>query len=326
MSGKAADLRARIEHYRKLCETGEADAVAEATGKALSDRHYRLVARAAEICAERLLYDQEPRLIQAYGRFLENPAKKDPGCTGKGAIARALVALDAQDSGFFVRGVRYKQPEPVWGGTVDTAVDLRCTCAMGLVGTLYPRALIELITLLHDSEPHARSGAVRAIACTESLAAEAALRSKILGGDTEPEVIGECFSGLLRVEPDESPAFVADFLDAPDSAIRELAALALGESRLDAALEMLRERWEAQPLKRDADRALLRAGALHRSEAAFDWLCSVVAKGDKASAELLIRELAVYRASENLRERLSAAIRSRGDRQLDLVFNRAWGV
>ena len=37
----------------------------------------------------------------------------------------------------------------------------------GELTTPYPRALIDLVALLHDPEPHARSGAARAIACTE---------------------------------------------------------------------------------------------------------------------------------------------------------------
>ena len=324
MSRKGADVRARIEQYRQLCEAADANAVAKATAKALSDRHYLLVARAAELCAERLIYDSEPDLIRAYDRLLANPAKKDPGCTAKGAIARALVALDSQDSDFYLAGIRYEQREPVWGGTVDTAVDLRCTCAMGLVATAYPRALIELVTLLHDPEPHARSGAARAIACTEPLAAEAVLRSKALTGDPEAEVIGDCLVGLLQVEPDASPSFVAGFLDDPDPDIDQLAALALGESRLDEALRLLRERWDEQPLKRDRDRLLLRAAVLHRSEAAFEWLCGLVANGDKTSARLIVEELAVYRANKKLHRRLSAAMDERDDGSLRLVFQRAW--
>jgi HEAT repeat protein len=326
MSRKDSDVRARIERYQQLCEAGEANLVAEATRKALTDRHYLLVSRAAELCAERLIYDLEASLIQAYGRLLENPVKKDPSCIAKGAIARALLALDSQDSDFYVAGIHYRQLEPVWGGTVDTAVDLRCTCAMGLVGTSYPRALIELVTLLHDPEPHARSGAARAIACTEHLAAEAVLCCKALAGDPEAEVAGECFTGLLKVEPDEAPAFVAGFLDGPDPAIREQAALALGESRLDTALQMLRERWEAQPLKRDKDRVLLRAAALHRSEAAFDWLCSVVANGDKASASLLVQELAVWRVNKRLREWMRTAVERRGDSLLQEDFEQRWSL
>jgi HEAT repeat protein len=324
MSSRRTDVRARIEQYEVLCEPGDPPAVRNATRKALLDKHYLLVARAAELCAERLVYDLESTLVQAYGRLLDNPVKKDPGCRAKGAIARALVALDSQESEFFLAGISYRQLEPVWGGTVDTAVDLRCSCAMGLAGTRYPRALSELVALLHDPEPHARSGAARAIACTDPLAAEAVLRCKSLSGDPEPEVIGDCFAGLLQVEPDEAPDFVAGFLDGPDPSVRELAALALGESRLDTALDLLRERWEAQPLKRDADRVLIRAAVLHRSEAAFEWLCSVVADGDKISAALMIQELAVYRANEKLRSRVIEAVRRRGDGVLQQSFERTW--
>jgi hypothetical protein len=326
MSGKGPDVRERIEQYRQLCEQGGAAAAMAATRKALADRHYLLIARAAEYCAERLFHDLEPDLIRAYNRLLQNPAKKDPSCTAKGAIARALVALDCQNSGFYVAGTRYRQPEPVWGGSVDTAVDLRCTCATGLVNTPYPRALLELVGLLHDAEPRARSGAARAIACAEPLAAEAVLRSKVLAGDPEPEVIGDCLAGLLQLEPDESPGFVAGFLDGPEATIGELAALTLGESRLDAALDLLREHWEEQPLKRDADRVLLRAAALHRSEAAFDWLLSVVASGDALSAETIIVELGVYRANHKLRARLETALDRRRDERLLSRFERIWGA
>jgi len=316
--------RERLEAYRRRCETGDAPSLRDATRQALRDPHCLVVARAAEVSGERLLYDLEPELIAAYGRFLDKPAKRDPQCTAKGAIARALVALDSQDVTFYLAGIGYRQPEPVWGGSVDTAVDLRTSCAMGLAATSYPRALIELVSLLHDPEPRARAGAARAIACTDSLAAEAVLRAKALAGDPEPDVIGECLAGLLQVAPDDSPDFVARFLDDPDPALRELAALALGGSRLETALHLLREAWESQPLKRDADRALLRAAVLHRSDQAFEWLLSVVEKGDRASAELVIRELAAYRSNARLHERLARAVKARTDEHLTACLRDAW--
>lgn len=323
-TAKDPDVLGRVERYLDSCAAAETVAVLEASRKALADQHFLLVARAAALCEERLLYDLEPDLILAYRRLLEDAAKQDPGCTAKGAIARALVALDCQDSAFYVAGIHYRQPEPVWGGAVDTAVDLRCSCAIGLVATPYPRAVVELATLLQDPEPHARSGAARAIACTEPLAAEALLRFKALAGDPEPEVIGDCLAGLLKVEPEASPAFVAGFLDASNADVRDLAAVALGESRLDAALDLLRAHWEGQPLKRDADRVLLRAAVLHRSEAAFDWLCQVAERGDLESAALVVEELALYRANQRLRERLAAAVEGRGQ-TLRETFDRAWG-
>jgi hypothetical protein len=324
MPQTSGTARERLEAYRRRCETGDASSLRDATRQALRDPHCLVVARAAEVTGERLLYDLEPDLIAAYGRFLDRPAKRDPQCTAKGAIARAMVALDSQDVTFYLAGIGYRQPEPVWGGTVDTAVDLRTSCAMGLAATSHPRALIELVSLLHDPEPHARVGAARAIACTEPLAAEAVLRAKALAGDPEPDVVGECLAGLLQVAPDDSPPFVARFLDEPDPALRELAALSLGGSRLEAALHLLREAWESQPLKRDRDRALLRAAVLHRSDQSFEWLLSVVAEGDRASAELVIRELAAYRGNARLRERLARAVKARTDEHLSGCLRETW--
>lgn len=321
---KGPDIRERIEAFRQRCDQEAPEAVLVEARTALGDRHYLLVAKAAELAGDRLIYDLEPDLIAAYRRLLEDPGKRDPGCTAKGAIARALVALDSQDADFFLAGIRYRQPEPVWGGSVDTAVDLRVSCAIGLAATSYPRALIHLVDLLHDPEPHARSGAARAIACTQPLAAEAVLRSKALAQDPEPEVTGECLAALLRVAGDEAVKFVAGFLDDPSAEVSALAALALGESHLEGALAVLRARWDAEPFKREADRALLRAAALHRSEAALDWLTEVAGAGDRKSAEVAITELGAYRSNARVRDRLAAVIAERADPALAAHYRQAF--
>ncbi len=309
---KRQDIRERIEAFQALCDREAPEPVLAAAREALADRHRLMVARAAELIGDRLIYGLVPDLTAAYRRFLVDPAKRDPGCTAKGAIARALVALDGRDADFFIEGIRYRQAEPVWGGTADTAVDLRVSCAIGLAATTHPRALIHLIDLLHDPEPHARSGAVRAIACTQPLAAEAVLRSKALAGDPEPEVTGDCLAELLQLAEEDALDFVAGFLEGRNAEISGLAAVALGESHLDRALDLLRARWDREPFKRDADRGLLRAAALHRSEAALDWLLEVAADGDRASAEVAIAELAVYRNNPQVRERLAAILAERG--------------
>jgi hypothetical protein len=318
------DIRERVESFRALCGRESPERVLAAAREALMDRHRLLVARAAELAGDRLIDALEPDLIAAYRRFLVDPVKQDPGCIAKGAIARALVALDCQDADFYLDGIGYRQPEPVWGGSADTAVDLRVSCAIGLAATAHPRALIHLIDLLHDPEPHARSGAVRAIACTQHLAAEAVLRSKALGGDTEPEVTGDCLAALLQLAGEEVLGFVAGFLESPNSGLAGLAALALGGSHLDGALDLLRARWEAEPYKRQADRVLLRAAALHRSESALDWLVGVVADGDRTSAETAIAELGAYRNTPRVRERLAAVLAERGDPRLTVRFGQAF--
>jgi hypothetical protein len=307
---------------------------------ALANRHYRVVARAAELAAERLCYDLEADLISAFRRLAACDHKRDPGCLAKGAIARAWVALDCLDAKPYREGIALRQPEPVWGGSVDTAADVRSSCAMGLAASGDPLALIALVDLLADPEHRARIGAVRAIACTAPVAAEAVLRAKALLGDREPEVTGECLRALLALAPDTTPAFVARFLEPAGAllgvadartasaeggeVLPELAALALGESRLDGAVAMLRARWEAQPLKGARERVLLRAAALARTDAAFDWLLELISTADAATAAFLLEELAVYRANARLAERVAVALGTRGDADLNTAFERLW--
>jgi HEAT repeat protein len=202
----------------------------------LTDRHAHVVAKAATLAGERSLHECMPDLMSAYARFLQDPVKRDPNCIAKKAIARALVTLECLSTDFFLEGIRYSQLEPIWGGTTDTAVDVRCSCAMGLAASGYPHAVAALTTLLADSEGRARAGAARAISCANPHEAQPLLRFKVLIGDSEPDVAGECFAGLLAIAPNENLPFVATYLAGSDDAIREHAALALGESRHPLAL------------------------------------------------------------------------------------------
>lgn len=130
--------------------------------------------------------------------------------------------------------------------------------------------------MLNDPEVQARLGAVRAVACGHSREAELLLRAKLHAGDEAPEVAGQCLQGLLMVQPDESVSLVARRLSDEDETVRELAAFALGESRLDAALEVLTVAWNAVFLPPGFRQVLVRAVAMHRSDAAFVWLMSLV--------------------------------------------------
>ena len=278
--------------------------------------HYRVVAKAARAAEDALLYELLPALKSSYSRLLDKPLKQDPSCFAKKALARALVALDCNDVEFFLGGLRYRQLEPVWGGTADTAVDVRASCAMGLVASGYPRALVELTALMNDADAGARLGAVRAIACGNQREAELLLRAKALGGDAEPQVLGECFTGLLAIAPEESIPFVAAYLAHADDALRELAALALGGSRLDGALRPLKDAWSEVLLSEEFRHALLRAAAAHRSEAAFDWLLEIVGDARVPVAVAVIEALAAYRHNARLMQRLTSALNERGDEAL----------
>jgi HEAT repeat protein len=292
---------------------GAADRVVQSTAikPFLADKHFRVVAKAAALAGERSLPGLTPELIGAYARFLDDPVKRDPNCIAKGAIARALVSLGCEDVDFFVNGSRYKQLEPVWGGSADTAIDVRCSCAMGLVGTGYSRAVQELTALLNDEESRARAGAARAISCANPREAEAVLRLKVLVGDEEAEVIGECFTGLLSIAPIECLPFVATYLSSESEAVRDFAALALGELRNPKAVEHLRNAWDAAGPFGDFRIVLIRAAALNRTEAAFDWLISLIESGAQAHADAAVEALAVYERNTKLNERIKQALAAR---------------
>jgi HEAT repeat protein len=315
--------KGRVDPAAALCLLDNASGC-KPLAEAIGQRHYRVIARAAELAGERLCYELEPALIDAFRGLCGADYKADPGCQAKAAIARALVALDCLDAGLFREGIRLVQREPVWGGSIDTAADVRASCAMGLAASGDPRALPELVELLVDPEHLVRAGAVRAIVCTEPRAAEAVLRAKALLGDAEPEVTGECLRALLGLAPEDSLDFAARFLDASDPVLAELAALALGESRLDGAIDLLRERWEAEPLKRPAHRVWLRAAVLARSDAAFDWLLGLIAEADLATASFLVEALAVYASNARLAEQVAARVDARDEPALRALFRQHW--
>ena len=313
---------------RQLADLDDLPADRAARSKPLADAlthgHYRVAAKAARLAGDALLYDLVPTLLAAYRRFLDKPIKSDPNCYAKKAIARALVALDCEDVEFFLAGLALRQMEPVWGGTADTAADVRGTCALGLVATGYPRALVAVAGLLYDPEPDARVGAIRAAANGTTREAELLLRSKALAGGDEPAIVGECLSALMSVEPEGSLAFVAQWLAMSDDALRELAALALGESRVPAALDALKTAW-MEPVVTDEFRsALIRAAAAHRSEAAFDWLLSIAADARAVVAGWVIEALEAYKNNRRLAERLRSVLAARGDPDLEQDFDRRW--
>src|SRR5581483_421497 len=105
-------------------------------------------------------------------------------------------------------------------------------------------ALLEIATLLMDPEAQTRQMAARAIGYAGHEVGTMLLRMKVAAGDTEPDVIAECFNGLMKLTPAKSLDFVAKFIDEADTATAESAAMAIGASRTAAAFELLRNRWE----------------------------------------------------------------------------------
>lgn len=324
MSHKKRGTETKIDALTKVVEQGSKAEAIEALQQALREKSNFLVAKAAEFAGQKLFYDLIPDLTQAYERFLNSPLENDKTCAAKRAIVRGLYELDYDSAGFYRRGIGYVQLEPVWGGHVDTAVDLRCTCALGLAASNDPRAVLDIVGLLYDEESQARISAVKATESLHPFQAEIVLRGKTLQGDGEAEVIAQCFSSLMKVAPEESLGFVAGFLENGRESYVEGAALALGESRLDEALGMLIEATDNAMEGGSLFQSLCNAVALQRKEKAFDYLLGRLENGGESAACAAVTALAIYDFNSDLKEQVATRVQERNARRITECFREQW--
>ena len=290
----------------------------------LKGREARAIAKAAAVAAEQDLQALRPELASACTRLLDAPTKADPGCTAKAALAEALDRLGHDDAELFGRAIVHEQWEPVWGGRVDTAVDLRGAAAMALARLDRPECLIALARLLADPEPKARLAAARALAYRGRPDGLPLLHLRIHAADPEAAVVGACFEAVLRLAPVSSVPFVAGFLDAPAAAVAEEAALALGASRREEAFPLLRD-WCARTVDPARRPAALRALALLRRQEALDLLLERVREGSAAAACEAIEALGVLRGDSALAERVRAVAAEREEAQVPSAVAKAFG-
>ncbi len=267
------------------------EAVVEPLRKALTHRNNYIVAKAADVAAKFHLVQLLPELLAAFDRFFTDPPKTDPQCWAKNALSRALAELGCQDVDVFLRGVRHLQLEPVWGGSEDTAGTLRGTCALALVQcrSLPENELLRfLMELLVDKDKSVRVEAVRAIEQVGSRPAALLLRLRALLASDEPEVLGACYGGILRIEGASAIPWIARFLAGADETAAE-AAWAIADQRSPEAFAALRERFA---MERDAwfRSVLLSAIALTRQQEALDFLFQLI-RAEPLNAEAAVTAL-----------------------------------
>jgi HEAT repeat protein len=293
--------------------------------KALTNRNNFVVAKAADLVRQLQLTQLTPELLNAFDRFMlrsgkEDPVKSDPQCWAKNAISRTLAAFEHQDAAVFLRGMHHIQLEPSYGGASDSAGTLRATCALALVqcrSLLEADLLTHLIELLGDKDKAVRAEVVRAIEQVGSPAAALLLRLRAIldsnlksrkpgqPPEEEPEVLGACYSGILRIEGPKAIPWIARFLaDADDPAAE--AALAIAGTHSAQGFEVLRARFaeESDPWFCSV---LLSAIALTRQDAAAEFLLDQV-RAESLQAEAAIEAILRAAPSEEIKSRLEPLV------------------
>ena len=282
----SADIEAQAASLEAL-RTAAPEVVEPAVQKALRHRNNYLVAKAAKLAADLSLTSLTDDLTAAFQRFLTNPVKTDPQCWAKIAIAKALATLEYQEHELFLQGMHHLQPEPVWGGSSDTAGPLRSTCALALVQcrTLNStRVLTHLTPLFADKELSVRVDAARAVEQLGSDAAMLLLRLRAELASDDAALLGACYTGVIHLEGPSAIPWAAKFLPPGDDAAAE-AAIAIAETRTPQAFTTLKAAYETPESSRQSPHqaqdpwfraALLSAIALTRQDEAYTWLLTLI--------------------------------------------------
>ena len=268
-----------------------------------------LVAAAARLVEDHRLEPLVAELAPAFERLREDAVKRDPGCRGKLAIARALHALDHWDDRVFVAGLSHEQREG-WGQD-DTAAELRGVCGLAHAHFARGDALDVLAGLLADRERTTRLAAAQALGDAGRPDATALLRFKLLLGDEEPAVLAACCEALFALARDASYDFVVQLLAAHDERA-EVAALALGGARFATAFEPLTA-WCVGASPEQRHRIGYLALALLRAEPATAYLLDAIRTHGRRDAVGAARALATFKDDASLTERIQAAARQQRD-------------
>ncbi len=308
-----------LQEITVLTDTEAPEIIVPDLQKYMAHKNSVVVARAAKAAGKLGLDILIPDLVQAFNRFMDTPIKTDSGCLAKLAIIEVLDRLGHRDPDVYLLGIRHIQMEPVYGGRKDSADNLRGKSAHGLVKTIYSEIHFELAALLMDPEPQPRRAAIDALSYLGTERAELMLRLKVLAGDEEPDITGRCFSALVSISPDRSPAFVASYLDHTHPGLVEEAALALGNSRKPAAMEILKKAREGT-IDTDRKKMFLLPMALTRLDAAFEYLLDVLADEAEVYALTALEALEQFHSNPHRKQQVQKIVIERNSSAVNRKF------
>ena len=100
-----------LEALSRLRVDPTAPAARAEIGQYLAHKSNAVVAKAAQLVGNFELQDLRPHLVEAFHRFMKDPATADRGCAAKTAIVRALEALATPEEAIYLTGIRHIQME-----------------------------------------------------------------------------------------------------------------------------------------------------------------------------------------------------------------------
>jgi hypothetical protein len=304
--GRSRSLEQEEEALAPVAADPSSETARQLLSAGLASKHALVVKRAATLVREHHVEALLPDLVEAFARLLVDPVKSDPGCHAKLALLEALDYLETDEQDTFLLGARHVQLEPAWGPPADTAAALRARGMAALARTGYTDLPLLAGELLADREPSVRAAAADALAHRDVRDGAGLVLLKLRAGDEDPMVTLALLGALLALAPDWALPRLDARLQGDDEGARELAALALGQSRRAEALALLLKALEACVLP--AERAtLLRAIGLHRSEPALHALLARIAEGAAPDARAAVQALAARRFEPGVPEKVREA-------------------
>ncbi len=303
---KRPTLEERLAELDALRINPKTEETRRALRRALGLKNSFIVARAAELVGEFELPDLSDALVGAFDRLIDEGREKDKGCRAKAAVVEALQLIGAPEDRVYLRGARHIQMEPAWGGRVDTAGPLRSASAVGLVRMNHHEILLVLADLLADPLAPVRGDAARTLAYRGAADGLALLRMRVQIGEEDSNVITECVLAMLQLDARVSMDLVHALYNGPNPIASESAVLALGQSRLSEAFDVLRDWWLSSE-GGEMRKTLMLAIAMLRRDEATAFLIATVSQGRYTDARDAVDALAIYRHDDSVKDQVLKA-------------------
>jgi hypothetical protein len=259
---------------------------------ALRSNEQRMVVAAAQLAGPSGESPFAPDLVETFERLVAGGQSADPLCRAKEAVLAALTELGHDNPEIYLQGLRLRQYDPAYGVPPpgeETGGGVRSISALKLptAGLSTEDLIRTLAPMLFDSSQNV----VRSLAGCQYWESILLLELKVMMGDSDAGVLGECFIGLLNADFDRHLPVVAEHLDDFNSEVRLQAICTLSECRSPRGVETLIAWFSPLTDFSDVVQGYLALGR-SRHELAREFLQGQSLNGSSPEQALAIRALA----------------------------------